>query len=66
MEAPAAYVRAPGLEVERLEQSYFRLSSDDDAFAFEYRSPRFGVECELRFAVDGLVIDYPGIATRVT
>jgi hypothetical protein len=66
MDAPAAYLRAPSLTIERLEQRYLRLSSDDDAFAFEYRSPRFGVECELRFAVDGLVIDYPGIATRVT
>jgi hypothetical protein len=65
MEAPAAYVRAPGLEVERLEQSYFRLSSDDDDLLFEYRSPRFDVECELRFGADGLVLDYPGIATRV-
>jgi hypothetical protein len=66
MDAPAAYLRAPSLTIERLEQRYLRLSSDDDAFAFEYRSPRFGVECELRFAVDGLVLDYPGLATRVT
>jgi hypothetical protein len=65
MEAPAAYVRAPGLEVERLEQSYFRLSNDDDDLLFEYKAPRFHVMCELRFGADGLVRDYPGIATRV-
>jgi hypothetical protein len=65
IEAPAAFVRAPGLVVERLEQSYFRLSDDDDDLLFEYRSPRFDVECQLRFGVDGLVLDYPGIATRV-
>jgi hypothetical protein len=64
MDAPAAFVRAPGLEVERLDQSYFRLS-DDDGLLFEYRAPRFDVECELRFGTDGLVLDYPGIATRV-
>jgi hypothetical protein len=58
-------VRAPDLAVERLEQSYFRLSCDDDSLLFEYRSPRFGFEDELRFGPDGLVLDYPGIATRV-
>ncbi len=65
MEVPAAYVRTPDLAVERLEQSYFRLSSDNDDLLFEYRSPRFGFEDELRFGPDGLVLDYPGIATRV-
>ena len=66
MEAPAAYVRAPGLEIERLEQSYARLAPDgeDDTFRFDYRSPRFGFECRLRFAADGLVLDYPDIAVR--
>jgi hypothetical protein len=65
MTAPAAYVRAPGLEVERLDQSYFRLSNDDDVLLFEYKAPRFDEECELRFGADGLVLDYPGFATRV-
>ena len=65
MEAPAAYVRVPGLEVERLDQSYFRLSNDDDVLLFEYKAPRFAVACELRFGADGLVLDYPDLATRV-
>jgi hypothetical protein len=64
--APAAYVRAPGLEIERLEQSYTRLADDDDGHTrYAYRAPRFRFECELQFAPDGLVVDYPGIATRV-
>ena len=72
MEAPAAYVRAPDLEIERLEQTYARVSddADDDAhdgeLRFDYRSPRFGFECELRFGPDGLVRDYPEIATRTS
>jgi hypothetical protein len=63
--APAAYVRAPGLEIERLEQTYVRLATDTDEIRFDYRAPRFSFECELHFAADGLVADYPDIATRV-
>jgi hypothetical protein len=67
MATPAAFVRAPGLEIERLEQSYLRLASgDDDGVRFEYRAPRFGYDDELEFAADGLITEYPGIATRVT
>lgn len=68
MDAPAAFVRAPDLAVERLEQTYFRLSDaddDDDDMLFEYTSAQLDVECELRFDVDGLVLDHPGIASRV-
>jgi hypothetical protein len=65
MDAPAAYVRAPGLEIERLEQTYVRLASDDDLVHFEYRAPRFSYDDELEFAADGLVKAYPGIATRL-
>jgi hypothetical protein len=50
--------------VERLEQTYLRLASDDGV-RFEYRAPRFDVECELQFADDGLVRDYPDIAARI-
>lgn len=65
METPAAFVRAPGLEVERLEQTYSRLAGVDDGARFEYRAPRFDYADELEFAADGLVTEYPGIATRV-
>jgi hypothetical protein len=59
-------VRAPGLEIERLEQSYTRLADgDDDHTRYEYRAPRFRFECELQFAPDGLVVEYPGIAVRM-
>jgi hypothetical protein len=65
MAAPAAFVRAPELEIERLEQTYVRLASDDDTVRFEYRAPSFGYDDELEFAADGLITEYPGIATRV-
>jgi hypothetical protein len=65
MEAPAVYVRAPDLAVERLEQTYLRLAHDEE-IRFEYRAPRFSFDDELVFAADGLVRDYPGIAERVT
>jgi hypothetical protein len=66
-DAPAAYVHAPGLEIERLEQTYVRLArnDDDDVVRFEYRAPRFGYDDELEFGADGLVVEYPGIATRL-
>jgi hypothetical protein len=58
--APAAWVRAPGLGAERLEQTYRRL----DARRFDYASPRFGFRCELVYDAAGLVTRYPGIAQR--
>ena len=60
-DAPAAYVRALDLAVERLEQRYRRLG---DA-RYHYASPAFGFECELEYDDAGLVLDYPGIAMRV-
>jgi len=60
-QAPAAYVRAVGLDVERLEQAYVALGDR----RFDYESPRFGFRCELRYDAAGLVMDYPGIARRV-
>jgi hypothetical protein len=66
-EAPAAYVRAVDLAVERLEQRYVRLDDDDDDGGrqrYQYSAPRFGFECELVYDEHGLVLDYPGIAVR--
>jgi len=60
-EAPAAYVRAGDLRVERLEQQYVRL----DDTRYHYSAPRFDFECDLVYDEAGLVSDYPGIATRV-
>jgi len=62
--APAAYVRALDLAVERLEQRYARLPDDGDRWRYDYESPGFGFRCELVYDAAGLVLDYPGIAVR--
>jgi hypothetical protein len=63
--APAAYVRARDLRVERLEQSYERLPDDGASQRYHYESPAFGFVAELHYDEFGLVRDYPGIAVRV-
>jgi uncharacterized protein len=63
-EAPAAYVRALDLGVERLEQHYLRLDDAEGRQRYRYSAPRFEFECELVYDESGLVLDYPGIATR--
>ena len=63
-EAPAAYVRARDLGVERLEQRYVRLDDDRGRRRYRYSAPAFGFECELRYDERGLVLDYPGLAVR--
>ncbi len=62
--APAAYVRAPDLGVERLEQRYTRLGDDGAHQEYNYAAPAFEFECELLYDDRGLLLDYPGIATR--
>jgi hypothetical protein len=64
-EAPAAYVRALDLRVERLEQHYTRLDDDGDRSRYAYSAPAFRFACELLYDECGLVLDYPGIGTRV-
>ena len=64
MTAPAAYVRAPDLAVERLEQRYTRLESADGA-RYAYAAPAFAFESEIVYDDAGLVLTYPGIAERV-
>jgi uncharacterized protein len=65
-DAPAAFVRCAPLRLERVEQTYkrgtdgARLSEN----TFEYTSPSFDTNIELRFDRHGLVTDYPGLATR--
>src|ERR1700712_5175164 len=63
-EAPAAYVRALDLGVERLEQVYVRLDDDGPRQRYDYAAPAFGFTCELDYDESGLVLTYPGIATR--
>ncbi|MGW6128799.1 putative glycolipid-binding domain-containing protein [Cellulomonas sp. NPDC055163] len=62
--APAAYVRAVGLGVERLEQTYARVEHDGPGRRFAYTAPAFGTACELQVDAAGLVLEYPGIAVR--
>ena len=64
-DVPAAYVRAADLRVERLEQHYRRVEDDGDRQRYEYRCPAFEFECQLVYDASGLVLDYPGLATRI-
>jgi len=64
--APAVYVRAPTLDLERLEQTYARLEDDSaEHLRFEYRAPAYDFRAVLTYDRSGLVVDYPGIAVRV-
>jgi hypothetical protein len=63
-DAPAAYVRAEDLRVERLEQRYVRLENENPGRRFEYAAPVFDFVCELAYDGAGLLLDYPGIAVR--
>ncbi len=64
-DAPAAYVRALDLSVERLEQRYLRLDNDGSRERYHYSAPAFEFECQLVYDEFGLVVEYPGIAVRV-
>ncbi|WP_412517183.1 putative glycolipid-binding domain-containing protein [Actinomadura madurae] len=61
VDAPAAYVRAVGLDVDRLEQTYSRSSEEH----YDYAAPVFDFACRLVYDRHGLILDYPGIATRI-
>jgi uncharacterized protein len=62
--APAAYVRALGLRVDRLEQRYARIDDGTGPQRYDYAAPAFEFRCELVYDDAGLVVDYPGIAVR--
>lgn len=62
--APAAYVRAVGLAVERLEQTYARIRDEATLQCYDYSAPAFDFSCRLVYDKSGLVLDYPGIAVR--
>lgn len=66
VQAPAAYVRALDLSVERLEQRYERLHDDARGNqCYAYSAPAFAFEAELVYDEYGLVVAYPGLAVRV-
>jgi uncharacterized protein len=62
--APAAYVRARDLSVERLEQEYGRAPDEGRHQRYDYAAPVFGFAARLVYGEAGLVLDYPGIALR--
>jgi uncharacterized protein len=63
-DAPAAYLRALDLRVERLAQRYARLEDGGERLRYAYAAPELGFEAELAYDRAGLVLDYPGLATR--
>jgi hypothetical protein len=63
--APAVYLRALDLRVERLEQRYARLELDGERSRYDYAAPDLDFRCVLVYDEFGLVLDYPGIAVRV-
>jgi hypothetical protein len=64
--APAAYVRADGLGVSRLEQHYTRVPDPRPGTeAYDYAAPAFAFTCRLTYDDGGLVVAYPGLAIRV-
>ncbi|WP_159839672.1 putative glycolipid-binding domain-containing protein [Nocardia sp. CY41] len=64
MDAPAAYVYASGAAVGRLEQRYLRTADGEHGPRFEYVAPEFDFRCTLDYDKSGLVLEYPGIASR--
>jgi uncharacterized protein len=64
-EAPAAFVSAADLELSTLRQRYHRLHDDGLVRRYDYRAPEQPFRAHLAYDAAGLVVDYPGIATRV-
>ena len=62
--APAAYVRAADLAVDRLEQTYLHAPGEGAGEYYDYAAPAFDFEARLTYDQSGLVLDYPGIAIR--
>ncbi|MGY0503191.1 putative glycolipid-binding domain-containing protein [Nocardia sp. FBN12] len=62
-DAPAAYVRAADLTAARLPQHYRRII-DGIGQRYDYSAPGFDYRAELGYDESGLIIDYPGLATR--
>lgn len=65
VEVPAVFVHAATGAVTRLEQSYRLLRRGPDAPRVEYTSTTFDFEATLSFDAAGLILDYPGLATRI-
>jgi hypothetical protein len=55
----AAWVRFPDFTLERLEQTYTRLTEN----SYRYESGGGKFRCDLKVDASGLVLDYPGLWT---
>ena len=62
--APAAYVRAVGLAVDRLGQTYARVAGETAGQRYDYAAAAFEYAGRLTYDQAGLVLDYPQIAVR--
>lgn len=60
---PVVYVSMPDLSVRLVHQTYRTVSVSDEGAVINYTVPDFNAD--LTVDRDGLVVDYPGIATRV-
>jgi hypothetical protein len=54
------------LAVERLDQTYERRDGPGDVRRYAYSAPAFDFHCELIYDDAGLLLEYPGIGTRVS
>ncbi|QFG22735.1 putative glycolipid-binding domain-containing protein [Actinomadura sp. WMMB 499] len=63
-DVPAVYVRADGLAVERLEQTYVRIADGEGHRRYDYAAPAFGFTARLVYDPSGFVLEYPGLAVR--
>jgi hypothetical protein len=64
--SPAVYIRVTDGTVGRLEQTYARVEDQAGHQCYEYEAPEFDFRCHLLYDKSGLVLVYPGIATRAT
>jgi uncharacterized protein len=64
-DTPAAYVRALDLNVERLEQRYRRVDDEKAHQRYDYAAPAFEFSARLVYDESGLLLEYPGIGSRV-
>jgi uncharacterized protein len=63
---PAAYVWALDATVERLDQRYTRLTDGPRGQRYHYAAPAFDFTCDLNCDPSGLVLEYPGLASRAS
>ncbi|WP_436787670.1 putative glycolipid-binding domain-containing protein [Yinghuangia sp. YIM S10712] len=63
-DVPAVYVRAADLGVDRLGQTYSRLTDSAEGQCHDYTAPAFDFTARLVYDDSGFVVEYPGLAVR--